>query len=104
MKRNYLCLAFVLASSLMTLSPSFAKQPLPRSTPEAQGISSQAIQDFVSEVDKINTLHSFILVRHGRVIAEDGGNPKRRTNRTSCIRSAKVSTQRRSGWPSPKVN
>jgi CubicO group peptidase (beta-lactamase class C family) len=49
---------------------------MPRSTPESQGISSQAIQDFVSMVDKINTLHSFILVRHGNVIAEGWWKPE----------------------------
>jgi CubicO group peptidase (beta-lactamase class C family) len=53
-----------------------ANMPLPRSTPEAQGISSQAICDFVETVDKINTLHSFMLVRHGRVIAEGWWKPE----------------------------
>lgn len=49
---------------------------LPRSTPEAQGISSQAICDFVEAVDKINTLHSFMIVRHGQVIAEGWWKPE----------------------------
>jgi CubicO group peptidase (beta-lactamase class C family) len=49
---------------------------LPRSAPEAQGISSQAIRDFILEADKINTLHSFMLVRHGRVIAEAWWKPE----------------------------
>ena len=50
---------------------------LPRSTPEAQGISSQAIVDFVEAADKnINTLHSFMLVRHGHVIAEGWWKPE----------------------------
>src|SRR5712664_2340964 len=76
MKRNCVCLASVLASSLLSFSSSAANQPLPRSTPEAQGISSQAIQDFVLTVDKINTLHSFMLVRHGHVIAEGWWKPE----------------------------
>ena len=76
MKRNCVCLASVLAISLSSFSSSAANQPLPRSTPEAQGISSQAIQDFVSTVDKINTLHSFMLVRHGHVIAEGWWKPE----------------------------
>jgi CubicO group peptidase (beta-lactamase class C family) len=50
--------------------------PLPRSTPEAQGISSQAIRDFVETADKINTLHSFMLVRHGHVLAEAWWKPE----------------------------
>jgi CubicO group peptidase (beta-lactamase class C family) len=53
-----------------------AKMPLPRSTPEAQGISSQAIGDFVETADKINTLHSFMIVRHGQVIAEGWWKPE----------------------------
>jgi len=76
MKCNYLCLASVLAISLLSFSSFAASQSLPRSTPEAQGISAQAIQDFVSTVDKIDTLHSFILVRHGQVIAEGWWKPE----------------------------
>ena len=53
-----------------------AATPLPRSTPEAQGTSSQAILDFVDAVDKINTLHSFMIVRHGQVIAEGWWKPE----------------------------
>ena len=49
---------------------------LPRSTPEAQGISSQAIRDFVEAADKINTLHSFMLLRHGHVVAEGWWKPE----------------------------
>jgi len=44
---------------------------LPRSTPEAQGISSTAIMEFIAQTEaKIDALHSFMLVRHGQVIAE----------------------------------
>jgi CubicO group peptidase (beta-lactamase class C family) len=49
---------------------------LPRSTPEAQGVPSQAILDFVAATDKINTLHSFMIVRHGRVISEGWWKPE----------------------------
>src|SRR2546430_15460960 len=70
MKPNCLSLASAVMISLTSCYSSLAKQPLPRSTPEAQGVSSEAIQDFVSTVDKINTLHSFMLVRHGQVVAE----------------------------------
>ncbi len=50
--------------------------PLPRSTPEAQGISSKAVQEFVEAADKVNTLHSFMIVRHGRVISEGWWKPE----------------------------
>lgn len=43
---------------------------LPQSSPEAQGLSSAAINDFVTSVDeKIQYLHSFMLLRHGVVVA-----------------------------------
>jgi CubicO group peptidase (beta-lactamase class C family) len=50
--------------------------PLPRSTPEAQGVSSAAILDFVKAADQnIDSLHSFMLVRHGKVVAEGWWSP-----------------------------
>lgn len=54
----------------------YAGTPLPRSTPEAQGISSEAVLRFVEAADKINTLHSFMVVRHGYVIAEAWWKPE----------------------------
>jgi CubicO group peptidase (beta-lactamase class C family) len=53
-----------------------AAEPLPRSTPEAQGISSDTVREFVEAADRINTLHSVMLVRHGRVIAEGWWKPE----------------------------
>src|SRR6266436_6095343 len=48
-----------------------SRSDLPRGTPESQGISSSAILAFVEEADKkIDHLHSFMLVRHGHVVAE----------------------------------
>jgi CubicO group peptidase (beta-lactamase class C family) len=49
---------------------------LPRSTPEAEGISSQAITDFVQAADKnVNTFDSFMIVRHRKVIAAGWWKP-----------------------------
>jgi CubicO group peptidase (beta-lactamase class C family) len=76
MKRNDLWLASVLAVTLIPFSSLAGNQSLPRSTPEDQGISSQAVRDFVSTVDKIDTLHSFMLVRHGHVVAEGWWKPE----------------------------
>ncbi|HEY4417354.1 MAG TPA: serine hydrolase [Verrucomicrobiae bacterium] len=54
-----------------------AANPLPRSTPEAQGISSQAILNFVQAADKnVNTMHSFMILRHGQVISEGWWQPE----------------------------
>jgi len=43
---------------------------LPRSTPEQQGISSAAILAFVNAADSVDAMNSFMLVRHGHVVAE----------------------------------
>lgn len=64
---------FCLAAQLHLAS---AAQPVPRSTPEAQGVPTHAVSDFVEAVDKINTLHSFMIVRHGHVIAEGWWKPE----------------------------
>jgi len=43
---------------------------LPRGTPESQGVPSAAILSFLEAADAMDTLNSFMLVRHGQVIAE----------------------------------
>ncbi len=49
---------------------------LPRSTPEAQGISSEAITAFISAAaERKIELHSFMIVRHGRIVAEGWWKP-----------------------------
>ena len=49
---------------------------LPRSTPEAEGISSQAIVDFVEGADQnVDTFDSFRILCHGKVIAEGWWKP-----------------------------
>jgi len=57
-------------------SNNTVNQPLPRSTPEAQGISSQAIFNYVSALDKIDSMHSFMILRHGKVIADGWWQPE----------------------------
>lgn len=50
---------------------------MPRSSPESQGVSSQAIIDFIETADaQVNSMHSFILVRHGQVVAEAWWQPE----------------------------
>jgi CubicO group peptidase (beta-lactamase class C family) len=53
-----------------------AGKQLPRSSPEEQGISSKAILAFVNAADrKIDAMNSFMLVRHGHVVAEGWWRP-----------------------------
>ncbi len=54
----------------------FRKKSLPRSSPEAQGIASNAILSFLEAAAKNNhEFHSFMLVRHGYVVAEGWWQP-----------------------------
>ena len=67
--------AFLLVLLITRIS---AQNSLPRSTPEQQGVSSQAIIDFLdSAVSNKNEFHSFMFVRHGKVIAEGWWSPYR---------------------------
>lgn len=69
-------LAIVLFFLLTGITTS--AQKLPRSTPEAEGVSSNSILQFVDATKKSKTeFHSFMLLRHGKVIAEGWWNPYR---------------------------
>ncbi len=48
---------------------------LPRSTPEAEGVSSSAVLAFFRALDELDSIHSFMIMRHGRVIAEAWKKP-----------------------------
>ena len=50
---------------------------LPRSSPESQGVSSAQVRAFVEAADQqIDAMHSFMLVRHGHVVAEGWWSPE----------------------------
>lgn len=73
-----LSVLFALVCTTVTaIEPS--QQPsksLPRSSPESQDVSSSAILDFVKTADReSDSLHSFMLVRHGQVVAEGWWTP-----------------------------
>ncbi len=58
------------------LAAEKAGAPLARSTPEAQGVSSAAVLAFVDEAEKkVDSMHSFMLLRHGHVVAEGWWRP-----------------------------
>ena len=51
---------------------------LQRSTPEAEGVSSEGINNFIDAVSKSkHELHSFMILRHGKVVSEGWWNPYR---------------------------
>ena len=58
----------------------FAQEPasLPRSNPEVEGVSSSGIINFLDAVaNSKHEFHSFIMLRHGKVIAEGWWDPYR---------------------------
>jgi CubicO group peptidase (beta-lactamase class C family) len=69
MKRFNKAYAVVVLCLFVSLT-SYA-QKLPRSSPEQQGISSTDLLAFIEAADKdVDTMNSFMLVRHGHVVAE----------------------------------
>lgn len=65
----------VVACFTFTLSAS-AQNALPRSLPEREGVSATAISQFLEAAAQGKTeFHSFIFVRHGKVVAEGWWNP-----------------------------
>ena len=64
-------LAVLLVLACTIASADEPSKSLPRSSPELEGVSSTAILDFVQTADRESeSLHSMILVRHGKVVAE----------------------------------
>lgn len=48
-----------------------AQSDFPVSTPEAEGISSQAVLSFVNRLDKdVDAVHSYMILRHGKLISQ----------------------------------
>ncbi len=69
----------LLACGSVSVSAQNSSLALPRSTPEAQGISADTILEFVKAADQQSdtdhAIHSFMLVRHGHVVAEGWWSP-----------------------------
>ncbi len=72
-------LLFCISLILVSCTEKEVDKSLPRSTPEAEGVSSKAIITFLDSA-ATNTrteFHSFMLLRHGKVIAEGWWDPYR---------------------------
>src|SRR6187401_1124056 len=65
-------------SSSQTTKVSAQTAKLPRSTPETEGVSSKGIIDFLDALSTTkHEMHSIMILRHGKVIAEGWWNPYR---------------------------
>src|SRR5450432_287691 len=70
-----------------------------RSTPEAEGVSSTGILKFINAVEKSkNELHSFMILRHGKVIAEGWWNPYKPSLRHTLYSASKTFTSTAVGF------
>ena len=84
-------------NSLLTFSFSLAAIPafalMEPATPESQGVSSEAILKFIDAAEKSfgadehGALHGFVIVRHGKVIAEGSWKPFDTLNETHMLYS-----------------
>lgn len=64
------------AFAFALLSPSGAKCAGECASPESQGVSSQAILDWIDACEKdFDALHGFVIRRHGKIIAEGSWKP-----------------------------
>ena len=77
----------------------FGKDLTSRTSPESQGLSSQAVLDFLDDAARKGLeLHSFMLVRNGCVIAEGWWNPYQLHLRHGLYSLSKSFTPPPSGW------
>jgi CubicO group peptidase (beta-lactamase class C family) len=74
--------AAVLLPAMLCPAVAEAKQSLPRSSPEAEGVDSAGVARFVSALEqRIDAVHSVMLVRHGKVVAEGWWGPYQASDR-----------------------
>jgi CubicO group peptidase (beta-lactamase class C family) len=70
----FLIILFCTVSRLYLAGQTIDK--LPRSVPESEGVSSSGFIDFLNAIDTgRQEIHSFMFIRHGKVIAEGWWNP-----------------------------
>ena len=68
----------ITALLFLFLTFQLSSQTLLRSTPEAEGVSSKGIMDFLDAIAKSkHEMHSIMILRHGKVIAEGWWYPYR---------------------------
>ncbi len=71
-------LGFVSSFPSLAAARSLSGSKLPRSTPESQGVRSEGIVNFLSAIEASkHEFHSFMMLRHGHVIAEGWWSPYR---------------------------
>lgn len=74
---SVICRKMIVPQMIFACTLFSAQSPLQRSIPEKEGISSEAIMKFLNAANKIQSteFHSFMLLRHGKVVSETYWNP-----------------------------
>ena len=89
---GFLCCVGVVAQSASSL---------PDGQPDKEGVSSAAVLSFIERLEKdIDAVHSFMILRHGKRIAQGWWTPMMKLHRSSCIRSVRALPPRPLAWRS----
>ena len=92
----------IVAAVLLLFNTSLSAQIPPafkHSTPETEGVSSAMIDSFVHAASqKMHEMHSFMLLRHGKVIAQGWWNPYSATLKHSMYSCSKSFTSTAVGF------
>jgi CubicO group peptidase (beta-lactamase class C family) len=101
MKKSYLQVLILIA--LIALNSCKPKETvitsLPRSTPEAEGVTSSDILDFIEATENSkNELYSFMVLRHGKVVSEGWWNPYRSDLKHTMYSTSKSFTSTAAGF------
>lgn len=74
---SFICRKALLPQLALACALFSAQSPLQKSIPEKEGISSEAIIKFLAAANQIKSteFHSFMLLRHGKVVSEVYRNP-----------------------------
>ena len=90
---------FVLFLWLCACSQQQVTETLPRSVPEKEGVSSEGILRFVEAVEQSGQeWHSFMFLRHGKLIAEGWWNPYRPDLKHTLYSTSKTFTSTAIGF------
>ena len=97
--RKILFTALMLSLLITACNKSEKTTSLPRSVPEAEGVSSGDILAFINAIENSkNELHSFMFLRHGKVIAEGWWNPYRPDLKHTLYSTSKSFTSTAAGF------
>ena len=90
--------AFRLAAALaavvaLSAASAAVPQPFPRATPESQGVPSEAVLDLVERLHaEGDWVHAYMLIRHGKVVAEGWWAPYSADERHQLYSASKAFT------------